>query len=141
MSEHPIDGLINNMMENLKKMVDANTVIGEAIILPNGVCIIPVTKLSCGFASGGTEFVMKEEKPFGGGTGGGISLQPLGFICVTAEGDSVDFIAMDGTSTVSNGIEALIDGVTSIYQNFKARKQANVEMDAEDVIDEIIEEQ
>ncbi|MEG2405743.1 MAG: spore germination protein GerW family protein [Clostridiales bacterium] len=73
---HPIESLMTSVLENLKKMVDANTVIGEPINLPNGVSIIPVTKLSCGFGCGGGEYNQKadtDKVPFGGGTGGGIS--------------------------------------------------------------------
>ena len=53
MSEHPIESLMTSALENLKKVVDANTVIGEPILLPNNVSIIPVTKLTCGFGCGG----------------------------------------------------------------------------------------
>ena len=56
---HPIEMLMSSVLENLKKMVDANTVIGEPINLPNGVSIIPVTKLNCGFGCGGGEYGQK----------------------------------------------------------------------------------
>ena len=73
MSEHPIEGLMASVLENLKKVVDANTVIGEPMNLPNGTSIIPVTKLSCGFGCGGGEYGKQGtdmKMPFGGGTGG-----------------------------------------------------------------------
>ena len=56
MSQHPIEGLMASVLENLKKVVDANTVIGEPMNLPNGTSIIPVTKLACGFGCGGGEY-------------------------------------------------------------------------------------
>ena len=58
MSEHPIQGLMNTAMENLKDMIDVNTVIGETIELENGTAIIPVSKVGFGFAAGGSEFNM-----------------------------------------------------------------------------------
>ena len=58
MSEHPIQGLMNTAMENLKDMIDVNTVIGETIELENGTAIIPVSKVVFGFAAGGSEFNM-----------------------------------------------------------------------------------
>ena len=83
MSEHPIQGLMNTAMENLKDMIDVNTVIGETIELENGTAIIPVSKVVFGFAAGGSEFNMgtleqsrkqgideesKYSLPFGGGS-------------------------------------------------------------------------
>ena len=63
--------LINSALANIKEMVDANTVTGEPIVLANGVTIIPVSKVSCGFAAGGSDLPNKSEKEiFGGGTGG-----------------------------------------------------------------------
>ena len=89
MDNHPINGLLEKAMENIKKMVEVNTIVGEAIETPNGTVIIPVTKVSCGFAAGGSEYAPKEKPinedlPFGGGSGGGVSIQPVGFLVVSA---------------------------------------------------------
>ena len=88
MDSHPINGLLEKAMENIKKMVEVNTIVGEAIETPNGTVIIPVTKVSCGFAAGGSDYAPKEkpvneELPFGGGSGGGVSIQPVGFLVVS----------------------------------------------------------
>lgn len=71
-------------MESIKGMVDVNTVIGDAVEAPDGSVIIPVSKVGLGFAAGGSEFgVPKEtELPFGGGSGAGVSVQPVGFLVV-----------------------------------------------------------
>lgn len=139
MNNHPIDDLTSGVLENLKKMVDANTAIGEPIILPNGVSIIPVTRLSCGFACGGSEFVQKSDTskmPFGGATGGGISLQPLGFICVTADGNTIEFVTMDG----SDSIDAFIEGATKIVQSIKwPKRKSKNEVAADEVIADMSE--
>ena len=86
MSEHPIQGLMKTAMESIKEMVDVNTVIGDAVETPDGSVIIPVSRVGFGFAAGGTEFEAHEheegELPFGGGSGAGVSVQPVGFLVV-----------------------------------------------------------
>ncbi|WP_353892319.1 GerW family sporulation protein [Proteinivorax hydrogeniformans] len=89
MSDHPIQGLMKTAMESIKEMVDVNTVIGDAIETPDGNVIIPISKVGFGFAAGGTEFENDEKDaeafPFGGGSGGGVSVQPVGFLVVGNE--------------------------------------------------------
>ncbi|SES62208.1 GerW family sporulation protein [Anaerobranca gottschalkii] len=86
MSEHPIQGLMKTAMESIKEMVDVNTVIGDAVETPDGSVIIPVSRVGFGFAAGGTEFEVGDhdhkELPFGGGSGAGVSVQPVGFLVV-----------------------------------------------------------
>lgn len=123
MSQHPIEGLMSSVLENLKKVVDANTVIGEPMNLPNGTSIIPVTKLACGFGCGGGEYGKQgteQRLPFGGGTGGGISVQPLGFIAATA--DDVKFIHIDDAAPASN-IDAAVDSVIKLCKSFAKKKE------------------
>ena len=99
MDEHPIQGLMKTAMENLKEMVDVNTIIGDPVETHDGTTIIPISRVSFGFAAGGSEFESNsdEEKkkqkensglshPFGGGSGGGVSVQPAAFLVVTKDG-------------------------------------------------------
>lgn len=71
-------------MESIKEMVDVNTVIGDAVETPDGSVIIPVSRVGLGFAAGGSEFDNHRETdlPFGGGSGAGVSVQPVGFLVV-----------------------------------------------------------
>ena len=131
MSQHPIEGLMASVLENLKKVVDANTVIGEPINLPNGTSIIPVTKLACGFGCGGGEYGKsgtEQRLPFVGGTGGGISVQPLGFIAATA--DDVKFVHIDDASPAGN-MDAIVDSIVKLCKNFSKKK---AESPAEEVV-------
>ncbi len=83
MNEHPIKDLMGITLEKLKEMVDVDTIIGKPISLPDGITIIPVSKLSLGFASGGSDLpTTKEKELFGGGSGGGVSVQPVAFITI-----------------------------------------------------------
>lgn len=81
-TNHPINGLLDTSMQNLRSLVDANTVVGEAIHTSDGTTIIPVSKVSFGFASGGSDIPGKEKEPFGGGAGGGVSVQPIAFLVI-----------------------------------------------------------
>ncbi|MGE4271660.1 MAG: GerW family sporulation protein [Desulfitobacterium sp.] len=95
MGNHPIEALMKSAMESIQAMVDVNTIIGDPVESPDGSVIIPVSRVCCGFAAGGSEFVPpegdkdegdKKEKPtafpFGGGSGAGVSVQPVGFLVV-----------------------------------------------------------
>ncbi len=85
MSEHPIEGMMNTTLEKIKEMVDINTIVGDPITSPDGSIIIPVSKISYGFASGGSDFptkVQSDKEFFGGGTGAGVSISPVAFITI-----------------------------------------------------------
>ena len=80
MAEHPIQGLMNVTMEKIHQMVDSNTIIGKPITTEDGITILPVSKVSFGFASGGTDFANKDL--FGGGSGAGVNIQPVAFLVI-----------------------------------------------------------
>lgn len=95
MLEHPIEGLMHITMDSIKDMIDVNTIIGDPIQMNNSTVIIPISKVSFGFASGGSEFkgetideYNKKDKdeqiqyrlPFGGGAGAGVTINPVAFI-------------------------------------------------------------
>lgn len=82
--DHPINSLMDTTMNKIKEMVDVNTIIGDPITSPDGTIIIPVSKVSYGFASGGSDFPTKKENKdcFGGGSGAGVTIQPIAFLTV-----------------------------------------------------------
>jgi sporulation protein YtfJ len=92
MSEHPIQGLMTTAMENLKEMIDVNTIIGDPVETPDGSVIMTVSKVGFGFAAGGSEFTLENgggsqpKHPFGGGSGGGVSITPIAFLIVSSQG-------------------------------------------------------
>ena len=115
MPEHPIEGLMKTTMNSLKEMVDVNTIIGDPVQSPDGLVIIPISKVSFGFASGGTEFndmtrrnkkddYSTEEKqlPFGGGAGAGVSIQPIAFMVVGNE--QIKMLPVDEGSNAINNV-------------------------------------
>ncbi|WP_422443823.1 GerW family sporulation protein [Thermoanaerobacterium sp. DL9XJH110] len=92
MEGHPIESLMKTAMESIKEMVDVNTIVGDTVETPDGSVIIPVSRVTFGFAAGGGEFDMKgsqdgdrggqQKMPFGGGSGAGVSVQPVAFMVV-----------------------------------------------------------
>ncbi len=83
-----LESLVKTAMEKIREMCTAETVIGDPINTPNGTTIIPVSKVSVGFASGGSDLPSKQAKDlFGGGTGGGVTIQPLAFITIMPDGN------------------------------------------------------
>lgn len=93
--QHPIEGLMSSAMANIKEMVDVNTIVGDPVETSNGDVIIPISRVSFGFAAGGGEFFLKgknKEKeaeskgtPFAGGSGAGVNLNPVAFLVVGKE--------------------------------------------------------
>ncbi|MFW6269456.1 MAG: GerW family sporulation protein [Bacillota bacterium] len=94
MAEHPIEKLMDTAMTNIKSMVDVNTIVGDPVETPDGSVIIPISKVSFGFAAGGGEIKSAEEnskhsnansKPFAGGSGAGVMLNPMAFLVVNKD--------------------------------------------------------
>lgn len=93
MEKHPIENLMTTTMDSLRDMIDVDTVIGEPIATADGSTVIPISRVSFGFVSGGGEYACKptpsqapdDRLPFAGGTGAGVTVQPLGFLVTNAE--------------------------------------------------------
>lgn len=89
MAEHPINGLMETAMQSIKDMVDVNTIIGEPVESKDGTVIIPISKVSFGFGAGGSDFGQKtvatSDANFGGGSGGGATIEPVAFMVVGKE--------------------------------------------------------
>jgi len=114
--------MIETSLENLKKIVDVNTVVGEAIKTESGVTVVPISKVSLGYVSGGTDFASKNNnsKNFAGGGGSGVTILPLGFLVIKPNGD-VEFLAADtkGAGGTVGTIADLIQKSPDIVEKFK----------------------
>ncbi len=100
--------IIKTTLDSIKGIVEANTVIGEPVNTPNGVTIIPVSKISLGFASGGLDYSSKKEEVakannFGGGSGTGVSVTPMAFLVIKNDGQ-VELLNMSVADTTTNRI-------------------------------------
>ncbi len=97
--QNPINEILKTSLENINQIVDANKIIGEPIVLPNNILAIPISKVTCGYGVGGSEFNSKNSKkqiqvdtelgneifPFGGGSGGGLSISPTALVIIQNE--------------------------------------------------------
>ena len=85
--DHPIDGLMKTTLDSIGQMIDVNTILGDPVETPDGSVIMPVSRVTFGFAAGGSDWTAESPSasngsPFGGGGGAGISLNPVGFLVV-----------------------------------------------------------
>lgn len=118
MAERPLEGLMSVTMDKIRDMVGSNTIIGEPIKI-EGTTILPVSKVTFGFASGGSDFGAKTTKElFGGGSGAGVSVMPVAFL-VIKDGNVRTIQLADSSSTVDralNMVPELVDKV-SLFLN------------------------
>lgn len=131
MEEHPIESLMRTAMDSIKDMIDVNTIIGDPIETLNNMVIIPVSRVCFGFASGGSEFSLKncckknseEEEskfPFGGGSGAAVNVVPVGFIIIDSENlGAPKFIPVEH----NDSIDKLLDYVPDVLEKLNKIKQ------------------
>jgi sporulation protein YtfJ len=134
MSTHPIEGLMKVAMEQITEMVNVNTVVGDPVETPDGSVILPISKVGFGFAAGGSEFLGNGEHqndganmnkldthnsmvelPFGGGSGGGVSITPIAFLVVGQGG--VKVVPLDNQTHI---LERLIDSAPQVVEKIQS---------------------
>lgn len=124
-----------NMMENtiakIREMVDVNSVIGDPITTPDGVTIIPVSKVSVGFGGGGSDYVSKnankQENPFGGGAGGGVKVTPVAFLIVKEGTVRMLPVATPANTTADRIVEQIPDALDKIAAFIDSRTNKDKE--------------
>lgn len=128
--QHPIGDLMSTTMQKIREMVDVNTIIGTPIEAGE-VTIIPVSKVSFGFASGGSDFTTKNQKPesdnsFGGASGAGVNIMPIAFVIVKGDVVRLMPIAPPPGTTVDRVVEMVpevIDKVTGFIEEQQKKKE------------------
>lgn len=140
MNEHPIEGLMVTAMNSIQDMIDVNTIIGEPIETSNNTVIIPISKVSFGFAAGGSEFKgetvneysRKDEEeqvqyrlPFGGGSGAGVNINPIAFLVVQT--GNVKLLPVNHSSAVDKLLDYMPDAIDKI--NGLVNKQMQIKSD------------
>lgn len=132
--ENNVQGLLGTSMEKIKEMVDANTVVGTPIAVQDGVTLIPVSKISYGFASGGSDLPSKREAElFGGGSGAGINITPVAFIVIS--GGDVRILSVvakpDSSDKLVNLVPDLVDKVGDLFNKKKDKTKTKTEIGAD----------
>ena len=140
MAEHPIEGLMDTAMSNIKSMIDVNTIVGDPVTTPDGTVIIPISTVSFGFGAGGSEFGGKKKSAttedktpmFGGGCGGGANVKPVAFMIVG--NGNIKLLPANPDPTPGDRLTALIpeifdkvNGVISSVSEKMAKKKKNEE--------------
>lgn len=138
MSEHPIENLMLTAMDSIRNMIDVNTIIGEPIETQSGIVIIPISKVSFGFAAGGSEFngeTVKEynrrdkdeeieyKLPFGGGAGAGVTINPVAFLVV--QGGNVKLMPVDHDSCIDKLLDYIPDLLQNVNEMFIKKQNVN----------------
>lgn len=115
MSENKMSEIIRASVEGLKSSFDANTIIGEAITTANGTVVIPVSKLSVGFATGGIDYLGKKapavaSNNFGGGGGSGLSVVPVAFLIISPTGN-VELLNINDAKEPADPVSQIINAI------------------------------
>ena len=111
-----LPNMLDNTIQKIRELVDVNSVIGQPISTPDGVTIIPVSKVSVGFGGGGSDFVNKSggENPFGGGVGGGVKVTPICFLIVKDGNVRMMPVATPANTTADRIVEIIPDTLDKI---------------------------
>ena len=123
--EHPIERLMNGSMSSIKALCDADTIVGTPVLLPDGKSIIPISRVSMGFLTGGGEYAdlsagkkNKEGFPFAGGSGGGLTVSPIGFLI--CDGDNIRMMPMNGEDGYDKLLGLIPDTFESLIKGLKS---------------------
>ena len=127
-----LPGMLESTIQKIKEMIDVNSVIGEPITTPDGVTIIPVSKVSVGFGGGGSDFTTKssrpgEDNPFGGGAGGGVKVTPICFLIVKDGAVRMMPVAEPANTTADRIVEMVPDTLDKISAFIDSRTEKKAE--------------
>lgn len=124
-----LPNMLENTIAKIREMVDVNSVIGTPISTPDGVTIIPVSKVSVGFGGGGSDFVAKKSgngEPFGGGAGGGVSVTPICFLIVKDGNVRMMPVATPANTTADRIVEMVPDTLDKVASFIDSHTAKNV---------------
>ena len=119
-----LPNMLENTIAKIREMVDVNSVIGQPITTPDGVTIIPVSKVSVGFGGGGSDFTNKKggENPFGGGVGGGVNVTPICFLIVKDGNVRMMPVAAPANTTADRIVEMVPDTLDKLTAYLDSKK-------------------
>ena len=125
-----ISSLLDTTLEKIREMVDVNTVVGAPISTPDGITIIPISKISYAFAAGGSDFRVKEKTNmgFGGGNGAGVKIAPIGFLIVQNGSVRMINVMPPASTTIDRVVEKapeVIDMVEDLIQKHAKKKESD----------------
>ncbi|MBS5874080.1 MAG: sporulation protein YtfJ [Clostridiales bacterium] len=143
MKEQSAAGILETTIEKIRELVDVSTIIGDPMYLEGGMTIIPVSKVTYGFASGGSDFPSKTNAQlFGGGGGAGVTITPVAFLIVSDGEVTLKHITAydNAAERVVNLVPEMFDKVTSVVNKTKKKKEAQAEGEQAAAVDVTVEE-
>ncbi len=125
MDNNPIGELMQSTMENVRNILKVDTVVGDPIFTPDGITLVPISRISVGFGGGGVEFNSRKagERPYGGGNATGVKIDPIGFLVIK---DGVVRM-INVTPPASNTVDRIIDLVPQVLDRIDAFVDKNKE--------------
>lgn len=137
MTEHPIENLMVTAMSSLRDMIDVNTILGDTVETVDGTSIIPVSKVTFGFAAGGSEFNTNKlnkfsenaKLPFGGGSGAGVNISPVAFLVAKEGNVKLLTVKADGPlDKLVDYVPDVINKISNLAENTLTKpKKVNIE--------------
>ena len=119
-----LPNMLESTIQKIREMLDVNTVVGTPITTPDGVTIIPVSKISVGFGGGGSDFANKTgAAPFGGGVGGGVKVSPVCFLVVKDGNVRMLSVPTPANSTTERIVEMIPDTLDKITAYLDSKKE------------------
>ena len=118
----PLNDLMDTTMDKIRDMVDSNTIIGEPITTPDGVTVIPVSRVSFGFGAGGGDYGKTEATRFGGGAGAGVKIDPVAFLVIKDGTTRVLPVAVPPASTVDRIVDMVPDVMDKVEKFFDKKE-------------------
>ena len=126
-----LPNMLENTIAKIREMVDVNSVVGNPITTPDGVTILPISKVSIGLGGGGSDFVSKnvnhQDNPFGGGVGAGIKVTPVAFLVIKEGNVRMLPVATPANTTADRLVEMVPDTLDKIAAFVDSRTQKKAE--------------
>ena len=119
----PLCDLMHSTMEKIHEMVDTNTIVGQPITTPDGVTLIPISKVSFGFGSGGADYGKVQPKDFGGAAGAGVKIDPVAFLVIKEGTTRVLPVAVPASTTLDRVVEMVPDVIEKVEKYFDKKKE------------------
>ena len=126
-----LPNMLENTIAKIRELVDVNSVIGDPITTVDGITLIPISKVSVGFGGGGSDYVSKnankQENPFGGGAGGGVSVTPIAFLIIKDGNVRMMPVAAPANTTADRLVEMIPDTLDKVSAFIDSHSKKNAE--------------
>lgn len=125
--KNPLNDLMRSAMEKVREMADTNAIVGQPITTPDGVTLIPISKVSMGFGCGGGDYGKVQPRSFGGGSGAGVNIAPVAFLVIKDGITRVLPVAVPPVSTVDRVVEMVPDVLDRVEKFFDKKEDKDLE--------------